>query len=199
MARLTSAFYRRDDVVVIARELLGKHLFTRLNGRLSGGIIVETEAYAGPEDRASHAWNNRRTARTEVMFRAGGVAYVYLCYGMHHCFNVVTNVEGVPHAVLVRAVAPTHGLKPMLERRGKTHAERDLTAGPARTARALGITTALSGESLEGRRIWLETRGTAPANRDVVAAPRVGVHYAGSCATRPWRFYLAGSPYVSKR
>ncbi|MCE9614974.1 MAG: DNA-3-methyladenine glycosylase [Lentisphaerae bacterium] len=193
------SFYRRHDVVAIARELLGKRLCTCLpstnaggHGRpravFTAGIIAETEAYAGPEDRASHAYGNRRTARTSIMFRAGGAAYVYLCYGMHALFNVVTHEPGVPHAVLIRAIVPTHDIATMLRRRGRKQLTRTLTTGPGTVAQALGITTDHTGISLGGRQIWIEDAGITVGAADVVASPRVGVAYAGAHARRPWRF-----------
>ena len=206
---LPRTFYLRPDVVQISRELLGKRLFTCLplapSGRggnrrriLTGGTIVETEAYAGPEDGASHAHNNRRTPRTDIMFHAGGVAYVYLCYGMHALFNIVTNVEGIPHAILVRALEPTHGLEAMRQRRGKARVDRTLTAGPGCLARAMGITPRHSAESLAGPRIWLEDQPMALAPRHIQAGPRVGVAYAGAHARRPWRFRIRGNQWTSR-
>src|SRR3982750_593315 len=125
--KIPKSFYLRHDVVSISKELLGKYLFTKIEGTVTAGIITETEAYAGQIDKASHAYNNRRTARTEVMFSEGGVAYVYLCYGIHHLFNIVTNMADVPHAVLVRAVEPLEGIKYMLQRRGKKELQPSLT------------------------------------------------------------------------
>ena len=145
---LPESFYNRKDVVKIARELLGKILVTEFGVRTSG-IIVETEAYAGITDKASHAYGGRRTGRTEVMYSPGGTAYVYLCYGIHHLFNVVTNIEGIPHAVLIRAIEPVEGIETMLERRGKTKLSPSLTAGPGALSQALGISTALTGTSLQ--------------------------------------------------
>ena len=200
MARLKRSFFTRSGVCVISRELLGMHLFTRsVKGQVTGGIIVETEAYGGADDRASHAYNNRRTGRTEVMFHKGGVAYVYLCYGMHYLFNVVTAEEGVPHAVLVRAVEPTHGIKAMLKRRGHERAGRNLSAGPGRLTSALGINSTHNGLSLLGSRVWIEDRkGRSAPDFRVDSGPRVGVDYAGSDAGRPWRFRLRGSGWVSR-
>jgi DNA-3-methyladenine glycosylase len=199
MAKLGLSFYRQTDVVAIARELLGLHLFTRaVGGGLTGGRIVETEAYSGPEDRASHAYGNRRTARTEVMFHAGGVTYVYFCYGMHSLLNVVTGVEGVPHAILIRALEPTCGLTAMLARRGLKQADRRLTGGPGRLAEALGIDTDWSGMSLTGNRIWIEDRGNRPAEEEIVAGPRVGVAYSGIDAALPWRFRIRASQWTSR-
>ncbi len=192
-ARLPLSFYRRADVVRISRALLGRYLFTRIGGNnVTGGIIVETEAYAGATDRASHAYGNRRTRRTEVMFQAGGVAYVYLCYGLHCLFNIITNVDGVPHAVLVRGIFPTHGLDVMrARRRGLARSDRLLAAGPGTLTQALGITLAQNGVSLLGDRVWLEDGLDLP-DRCIIAAPRVGVAYAGADAQKPWRFMLRG-------
>ncbi len=199
MARLTRAFYRRTDVCGIARELLGKQLVTRI-GRAprTAGIIVETEAYAAPDDRASHAHANRRTARTETMFADGGTAYVYLCYGMHALFNVVTNRAGIPHAILIRAVEPTEGIPTMLRRRGRARIEPALTAGPGVLAAALGITVKHTGTDLCGDRIWIEDVGLAVTDDGILASPRVGVDYAGDHAQRPWRFRIRGNRWTSK-
>ena len=186
--KLTEEFYRREDVVGISRELLGKVLCTRVNRKLTSLVITETEAYAGVTDRASHAYGDRRTKRTEPMYAAGGHAYVYLCYGIHHLFNVVTNVEGVPHAILIRAGRPLEGLRHMLERRNKATADQTLLAGPGSTAQALGISTSLTGLSLTGKRIWLEDRGIGVEPSSVSVGPRVGVDYAGEDASLPYRF-----------
>lgn len=196
--RLLRTFFTREDVLTITRELLGKFLFTRLSGELTGGMIVEAEAYAGADDRASHAYGNRRTERTQVMFAGGGVAYVYLCYGLHHLFNVVTNRRGVPHAILIRALEPTVGVETMLRRRHKPRLDHTLCAGPGTTAAAMGITTALSGTSLTGRIIWLEDRGVTVNPNDVITSPRVGVGYAGEHAAWPYRFRIKNSPWVSR-
>ena len=146
--KLPKSFYTREDVVTISKELLGKYLFTKINRTITGGIITETEAYAGVIDRASHAYNDRRTARTEVMYMEGGVAYVYLCYGIHHLFNIVTNVKDVPHAILIRAIYPIEGTKTMLKRRKKESADLKFTIGPGSMSEALGIKVDLSGTSL---------------------------------------------------
>jgi DNA-3-methyladenine glycosylase len=198
-SRLPLAFFRRPDVVAISRELLGKWVFTRLPGDpVTGGRIVETEAYAGPEDRASHAYGNRRTARTEAMYRAGGVAYVYFCYGMHHMLNVVTHSAGVPHAILIRAIEPMRGVETMVRRCGRTRLDRTLTSGPGRVARALGLDRRHNGLSLRGRVIWIEDCGEAVAESAIVAGPRVGVAYAGPHARRLWRFRMRHSVWTSR-
>jgi DNA-3-methyladenine glycosylase len=196
--KLSESFYSRKDVVTIARELLGKVLVTELEGVRTAGMIVETEAYAGESDRASHAFGGRRTNRTEIMFGHGGAAYVYLCYGIHHLFNVVTNVAGVPHAVLVRGIEPLEGLDKMLERRGREKLTPALTAGPGALSMALGIHTKHTGLSLLGNEIFIEDRGIKIPKKDIVAGTRVGVTYARDDAYRPYRFYIKDNPYVSK-
>ncbi|MGH8194529.1 MAG: DNA-3-methyladenine glycosylase [Woeseiaceae bacterium] len=190
-AKLQSAFYGSEDVVHISRELLGKVLCARVNGVLTSAIITETEAYAGVGDKASHAYGDRRTKRTEPMYQAGGTAYVYLCYGIHHLFNVVTAGFGTPHAILIRAGQPLEGAALMQKRRRKTAIDQTLLAGPGSLAQALGITTRLTGTSLTGDRIWIEDRAIEVDPRDVTVGPRVGVDYAAEDAARPYRFLLA--------
>ncbi len=194
---LPNSFYARKDVVKIARELLGKVLVTTFDGALTSGMIVEVEAYAGATDKASHAYGNRRTTRTEVMYMQGGAAYVYLCYGIHHLFNVVTNVQDVPHAILIRAIEPLEGIDAMLERRGKEKLTPALTAGPGAMSQALGIYTAHTGTSLQGH-IRIEDRGIKIPKKYIVAATRVGVAYAMDDALRPYRFYIKDNRFVSK-
>lgn len=189
MTPLDSVFYQRDDVTRIARELLGAVLHTRIRGALTALTITETEAYAGTTDRASHAWGGRRTRRTETMYAAGGIAYVYLCYGIHHLFNVVTGPRDVPHAVLVRAGTPAAGTATMLRRRGRPRADARLAAGPGTLSQALGIRTSMSGTSLAGPRIWIEAGEPLDPAR-IVTGPRVGIDYAGEDAALPYRFRL---------
>ena len=196
--RLPESFYTRKDVVKIALELLGKVLVTEFNGICTSGMIVETEAYAGASDKASHASGGRRTARTEVMYMHGGAAYVYLCYGIHHLFNVVTNKQDIPHAILIRAIEPLEGIDAMLARRGKTKLLPSLTAGPGAMSMALGICTVHTGCSLLGNDIYIEDRGMRIPAKDIVATTRVGVAYAMDDALRPYRYYIRGNPYVSK-
>jgi DNA-3-methyladenine glycosylase len=190
LVRLRREFYLQDDVIGVARRLLGKVLCTRMDGCTTRAVITETEAYAGAGDRASHAFRNRRTPRTEPMFAAGGTAYVYLCYGIHHLFNVVVGERGAPLAVLIRAGEPLAGVARMRERRNFPGSGKALLAGPGRLAQALGITTADSGLSLLGRRIWLEDRGFVVGASDILAGPRVGVAYAGADAARLYRFRI---------
>lgn len=181
-------FYQNDDVVGIAKSLLGKWLFTEIDHVLTGGIIVETEAYKGIEDKACHAFGGRRTKRTEVMFSAGGIAYVYLCYGMHNLFNIVTSIEGNPHAILIRALSPKIGIEKM-EKRRKT--KKNLTSGPGSVCRALGIDRSYNGHCLTQGPLWLEDRGTIVKRSDISITERIGIDYAGEHAKLPWRFLLA--------
>jgi DNA-3-methyladenine glycosylase len=185
-------------VAEIAKELLGKVLVTNLEGGRTAGMIVETEAYAGATDKASHAYGNRRTKRTEVMYRPGGAAYVYLCYGIHHLFNVVTNIRDTPHAILVRAIEPVEGIDIMLERRGMDTLKPSLTAGPGAMSQAMGIHTMQSGYPLQGPEIFIEDRGIKISKKNIISATRVGVAYAMDDALRPYRFYINGNPYKSK-
>lgn len=186
--KLTREFYLRDDVAGISTDLLGKVLCTRIGGRLTKAVISETEAYAGVSDRASHAYGGRRTGRTEPMFGKGGTAYVYLCYGIHHLFNVVTNEADTPHAILIRAGVPMHGTEFMLRRRNKSRLDATLLAGPGSLAKAMGITTEHTGTSLLGRQIWIEDHGIEIDEQSVIVGPRIGVDYAGDDALRPYRF-----------
>ena len=197
MKKLDYYFYSRTDVVNIARELLGKVLVTQWNGVVTSGRIVETEAYRGVTDRASHAWNGRRTGRTEIMYDEGGKGYVYLCYGIHHLFNVVTNIKDTPHAVLVRAVEPLEGISTMLQRTGKKKPDRTLTSGPGNVSKALGIHTSDSGTLLIGKSIFLADDGFAYSKKEIFTSPRIGVDYAGADALLPYRFYIKGNPFVS--
>ncbi len=186
--KLQPAFYLNDDVVEVARNLLGMYLFTAFEGKVCGGIITETEAYRGAVDRASHAFGNRRTARTEIMFHKGGAAYVYLCYGIHSLFNVVTGSEGTPHAVLVRGIQPVTGLNHMANRLNKKKIGRQHTDGPGKLTRALGIHYSHSGMDLSSDTIWIEDRGVRISKDRIYTGPRIGVDYAGEDAKLPYRF-----------
>ncbi len=196
--KLDVDFYRVKEVLSIARNLLGKYLFTNINGEISGGFIVETEAYNGITDKASHAYGNRKTNRTQTMYETGGIAYVYLCYGIHEMLNVVTSVEGEPHAVLIRAINPTEGIDLMLERRKMTSLKNNLTAGPGSVAKALGISRKMNTFSFQSEEIWIEDCGLVLPEEQIAAVPRVGVAYAKEDALLPYRFYVKGNPFVSK-
>jgi DNA-3-methyladenine glycosylase len=194
--KLSKTFYLRSDVVALAKELLGKILYTQdAEGCITAGIILETESYAGATDRASHAYNNRRTPRTEILFRAGGIAYVYLCYGMHYLTNVVTHQEGIPHAILLRAIHPIIGISAMQRRRG-SQAIKNLCAGPGTLSAALGITKEHNGLSLTGNRIWIEESDISFPRSKICSGPRIGIDYAGADAKQPWRFWLASPPHA---
>lgn len=195
---LQSDFYLRNNVTDVARDLLGKKLVTRINGSLTAGIIVETEAYEGVSDKASHAYGGRFTERTRIMYSQGGISYVYLCYGIHHLFNVVTNTEGIPHAVLIRAIEPVEGIATMLKRRKKEKLTPLLCAGPGAMSEALGIRTTDTGILLTGKRIWIEDEGIVLPRKEIIASPRVGVAYAQEDASRPYRFRISNNPYTSK-
>ncbi|WP_183572516.1 DNA-3-methyladenine glycosylase [Mucilaginibacter sp. X5P1] len=196
--KLPESFYLNSDVVHLSKSLIGKYLFTRIGDVITGGYIVETEAYNGIIDRASHSFGNKITPRTKTMFMQGGIAYVYLCYGIHEMFNVVTSVEGQPHAILIRAIQPTDGLDVMLYRRNMIKLKSNITSGPGSVAKALGITRNINAISLQSDVLWIEDRDLSFTNDEIAAVPRVGVDYAGDDALLPYRFYVKGNPYVSK-
>ncbi|GGC67672.1 putative 3-methyladenine DNA glycosylase [Pedobacter quisquiliarum] len=197
MAKLPFSFYLNTDVNSLARQLIGKMLFTQIDGEITAGIIVETEAYAGIEDKASHAYGGRLTDRTKTMYLKGGVSYVYLCYGIHNLFNVVTGPLNTPHAVLIRGVEPVIGTEIMLQRRGMALLKPNLTAGPGALSKALGIDRTFNAKDLTGEEIWIED-GWDVDTESIVAAPRVGVGYAADHALLPWRYYIKGNRFVSK-
>ncbi|MFA6915882.1 MAG: DNA-3-methyladenine glycosylase [Parachlamydiales bacterium] len=194
---LDKSFYIQDDVITISQQLLGKYLCTHIGGKLTSGMIVETEAYRAPEDRASHAYNGRKTKRNSIMYAEGGVCYVYSCYGLHALFNVVTNIQDIPHAVLIRALEPCEGVEVMAERRHMEPTNRALTSGPGKLAQALGITLAHTGINLQPPTIWIESR--TKGTHDIVSSKRIGIDYAGDDAHLLWRFYIKNSKWVSKK
>ena len=209
--RLPLAFFTRSDVVQIARDLIGTVLVTEFDGQRTAGIITETEAYRAPDDRACHAYANRRTARTEVMFQEGGIAYIYICYGIHHLFNVVTGPPGMAHAVLVRAIEPIDGQEIMIERRqflgNGTHVnpktmqpKPSLTTGPGALSQALGIHSNYSGQSLltAAAPIWIGAAENLIPDALIGVGKRIGVESAGDCALWPWRFWLKDSRFYKK-
>ncbi|OIR08270.1 putative 3-methyladenine DNA glycosylase [mine drainage metagenome] len=195
--KLLPQFYLRTNVVTIAKDLLGKVLATRFDGILTAGRIVETEAYNGAIDKASHAFGNRRTNRTEIMFATGGCAYVYLCYGVHHLFNVVTNAENIPHAVLIRAVEPIIGIETMLLRANKIKFDHSLTKGPGNVSKALGISTKLTGMSLLSDELFIADDDYKINKNNIIATTRIGVDYSGEDALLPYRFIVKNNPFVS--
>jgi DNA-3-methyladenine glycosylase len=194
---LPRSFYLNPDVVQLARELLGKRLCTKIGDDQTSGIITETEAYEGMSDRASHAYGGRRTSRTEVMYAIGGTAYIYLCYGIHSLFNVVTNKEGIPHAVLIRGIHPDDGIEMMIKRRRNRKPGKNFSDGPGKVSEALGIYFSHSGLDLtqlpghyENPAIWIEDAGMLISAEEIIVSSRIGVEYAGEDAKLPYRFVL---------
>jgi len=190
MPKLKRSYYLQEDVVSVAKDLLGKVLYTHINGKFTAGIITETEAYAGISDKASHAHGGKRTQRNEIMYAGGGTAYIYLCYGIHHLFNVVTNKEEVPHAVLIRAINPIEGIDIILKRRKQKVIAKNTSGGPGTISQALGISTKLNGIDLTGKTIWLQDDGIKVLSKNIISGPRIGVDYAGEDAKLPYRFIL---------
>ncbi|MBL0054638.1 MAG: DNA-3-methyladenine glycosylase [Chitinophagaceae bacterium] len=197
MKKLDRQFYLGKDVVALARNLIGKRLVTRFNGEVTVARIIETEAYIGLADKASHSFGGRRTARNEHMYALGGTAYVYICYGMHHLFNVVTNEKDIPDAVLIRAADPLQGTEIMLKRSGKKKMDHTLTRGPGNLSKAMGISKWHSGTDLVQKMIYLEDDGLALDDELIGCSRRIGVESSGEAALLPYRFYLRWNPYVS--
>lgn len=199
MAKLKPEYYQNPDVIFLARNLLGKILFTKKNGEITAGIITETEAYFGEEDKASHAYGGKRTLRTEAMFQTGGFSYIYLCYGIHHLFNIVVSGENDPKSVLVRAVEPFEGLSFIESRRNRHTSDKTISSGPGSVCKALGIDMTFNQKPLNGEEIWIEDSGLEYSPGEIVATPRIGVAYAGEHAFLPLRFYLKNNSYISKK
>ncbi|MGK5594715.1 MAG: DNA-3-methyladenine glycosylase [Parachlamydiaceae bacterium] len=183
-------YYLNEDALFLGKDLLGKYLMTCFNGILTGGLIIETESYLGIEDRASHAYNQRRTKRNEIMYAEGGNAYVFRCYGIHALFNIVTNSKDQPHAILIRAIKPLVGIETMLVRRNKKKLDRTLSGGPGTLTQALGIDVIHNGISLVGDKIWLEDHQISINPSLIQCTPRIGIDYAGEDAHKPWRFFV---------
>lgn len=197
MKKLDLHFYDRNDVVQIARELLGKVLVSKIDGNTTSGIIVETEAYMALVDKASHAFGGRRTARNEHMYGLPATSYVYICYGMHRMMNIVTNKKDVPDAVLIRAIEPLEGIKTMLKRTGKTKADHTITRGPGNVGKAMGIEKIHSGLHLLGEELFVYDNGIIYPDEAIGESKRIGVESAGEDALRLYRFYVRGNRYVS--
>ena len=195
--KLPPSFYTRTDVVQITRDLLGKIVVTNFDETITAGRIVEAEAYNGPHDKAAHSFGNRRTKRTEVMYKEGGAAYVYLCYGIHQMFNIVTNVQDVPNAILIRALEPMIGTDTMLKRCNKTIHGNDLTRGPGNVAKALGLHTSNTGMSLQSDELYVADDGLRYKESEIATTTRIGVDYAGDDALLPYRFIVKNSKYTS--
>lgn len=196
--KLSTVFYLQEDVVKIAQELLGTLLCTYIDHKFTSGIIVETEAYQGPEDAASHAYNSRRTTRTEVMFLEGGKSYVYLIYGIYKLFNIVTAKQGIPHAVLIRAIEPKEGLDIMKKRRAITTTKKNISSGPGLLTQALGINLIHNKLSLNGPLIWLEEKKDKLPKEAIIASTRIGLnHVKEPYKSIHWRFYIKDNSFAS--
>lgn len=194
--KLDLSFYLRSDTLQISKDLLGKVLVTNIDGVITSGIITETEAYMAPEDKASHAFGNKKTVRTEVFYMEGAIAYVYLCYGIHNLFNVITNQKDKPHAILIRSIEPLEGIETMMIRRKKHILDKTLTSGPGSVSQALGINKLHTKIALTGNKIWIEDRTISVAS--IHATKRVGIDYAEEYKDKPWRFYISGTKWISK-
>ena len=197
MKKLGLDFYLRNDVVSLSKELLGKLLCTNIDGNITKAIIVETEAYKAPEDRACHAHGNKLTPRTESMYRAGGIAYVYTCYGIHQLFNVISGEKGFAHPILIRGVEPIEGIDLMLQRRKQEKLTKNIAAGAGLVVVAMGIKKSQNGISLLENEIWIED-AIAIAEKNIIASPRVGMNFEGPYKLIPWRFRILNNQYVSK-
>ena len=189
MKKLKEEFYLREDVLQIAKDLLGKVIYSHIDGKTCGGIITETEAYAGITDKASHAYGGKRSKRTEAMYADGGISYIYLCYGIHSLFNVVTNHKNIPHAVLIRAIKPIEGLTEMLLRRKKPKLKNDTCIGPGKVSQALGLTVSLNSLSLQSDIVWIEDHNISFNENQIKTGARIGIDYAGEDASLPYRFW----------
>jgi len=196
--KLSQSFYYNKNVTTLSKNLLGKVVVTNLAKQITSGIIVETEAYAGITDKASHAYNNKITTRTKPMYMNGGICYIYLCYGVHCLFNVVTNLKDVPHAILIRAIEPLDGIKIMYKRRNIQKETYNLTNGPGKLSIALGINKELNSVSLLSNKIWIQDSRIKINKKNILSSQRIGVDYAGEDANLPYRFYIKNNKWVSK-
>ena len=199
MKKLPPSFYKKKDVVSIAKKLIGKIIITNINGTLTSARIVETEAYVAHIDKASHAYKGKRTQRNEQMYAQAGTVYVYICYGIHHMLNVVTNDVDVPDAVLIRAIEPLEGIKDMLLRTGKKTIDYTLTKGPGNVAKALGISKDFSGLTFNENEISIYDDGISLKENEIGYSKRIGIDSAGEDASLPYRFFVRGNKFVSGR
>jgi len=191
MPKLPLSYYQHHDVLFLSKDLLGKFLFTKIGAKLTGGMIIETEAYRAPEDRASHAYGNKRTKRNAPMYMHGGVCYVYQCYGIHYLLNIITNLEEIPHGILIRAIFPIVGIDEMLKRRGKNKIDKSFITGPGTVTEALGITLEQNCLLLNSAQIWIEDKKIKIPDEAIIVGPRIGVEYAKEDALLPWRFRVS--------
>jgi len=200
MAIIPQSYYQSMDVLGLSKDLLGKYLVSNVGGKFTAGMIVETEAYRAPDDKACHAYANKRTPRTETMFAIGGTCYVYICYGIHNLFNIVTAPEGIAHAILVRAIDPSDGLDIMEKRRKMPISKKASCNGPGKFTRCMDITKAQNGIDLSSKHspLWIEDRGVKIAKKNIIKGPRVGMSTAEECAHWPWRFRIKNNKWTSK-
>ncbi len=195
MNRIKREYFIENDTLWVAQDLLGKVLFSNTDkAQFTAGIITETEAYLAPDDKASHAYGNKKTKRTQIMFQKGGIAYIYLCYGIHHMFNIVTNKNNIAHAILIRSIMPVYGLKHIISRTGKK--ALFLLNGPGILTKGLGIKTKHNGTDLTGSEIWLEDHKIKIPENKILIGPRIGVDYAGEDASLPYRFFIDDVPFL---
>ena len=190
MSKLSNSFYQRQNVLNISKELLGKLICTKINGKFTSGIITDVEAYRGTNDKASHAYNNKKTSRTKIMYENGGIAYVYLCYGIHYLFNVITNKKNIADAILIRGIKPISGLETMMNRRNKNTIDKKFTSGPATVTQALGVNLTHNNISLQKQLIWIEDISKRNPKNNIISTTRIGIDYAGNDALLPYRFYI---------
>lgn len=195
MKVLSRSFYLHENVAHTAKKLLGKVLITNIQGKRTSGIIVETEAYSYKE-RGCHAFKGKMTERNKIMFGKGGFAYVYLCYGVHQLFNVVTNKQNKPEAVLIRALQPLEGTEWMTQRM-QTDSLTRITSGPGKLTKALGIDRTLNGKDLITSEVCIR-EGVKVNNKQIVTATRIGIDYAGPDAKLLWRFYIKDNNWISR-
>lgn len=198
--KLPQSYYLQEDVVAIARDLIGKKIVTMVGDQLTSGMITETEAYRGYDDKACHAHLGKFTKRTQVMYENGGVAYVYLCYGIHNLFNIITNTQDHADAVLIRAVEPVDGVEVMLKRRNKLKLDKTLTSGPGNFSKAFALDKTHNGAFLTGDLVWIEENELFRFREsEITTTTRIGIDYAQEDKDLPWRFYLNTSKFISKR
>jgi len=196
--KLLRSFYNRSDVLVIAQELLGKTLCTKINQQVCKAKITEVEAYCGRTDEGCHAYPNKRTKRTEIMYSEGGYAYIYLCYGIHTMFNIVTNVEGLANCILVRAIEPIEGIDLMQQRRSLKKASYQIGRGPGCVGQAMGMQLNLYGTDLLSDIIWIESASDLKP-KEIGVSARIGMNFDGPDKDLPWRFFMKDNLWVSKQ
>ena len=195
--KLPASYYLNEDVLFLAKDLIGKKLVTNFNNNLTSGMIVETEAYRSINDKASHAYLNKKTKKNEMMYSNGGVSYVYMCYGIHSLFNIVTNRQNIADAILIRAIEPVDGIETMKERSSKKNIF-NIGSGPGKLSMALGINMNSNGEKLTGHKIWIQDTKSIQSHQ-ILSGKRIGVDYAGKDSDLPWRFYIKDNKHISKK